>query len=173
MTVFPPSRRPSTSPSTRPSGPTPKALEWSAPAAVPLTPAVEVIPPIATSALPPDTRSGRPESTLMVMRGRVAAGAAAAPASRKAGHSAAAIRRSRTEVMDTTTQVVPDTCASVRGGRLLPRARGRLEHPVQMRRGLLDVTVLVLAGTRLGRQHPAAMHALEVSVGEPVAALVL
>jgi hypothetical protein len=44
----------------------------------------------------------------------------------------------------------------------------RIEHPVQMGGGQLDVEVLALAGARLRGQHPAAVHLLEVAVRELV-----
>src|SRR3954447_11941915 len=72
VTVLFPSFSPVTSPTTSPSGPTPKARVWSAPAAVTFRPEVVRTPRRPTSASPPETRSARPDSTLTLTAGLLA-----------------------------------------------------------------------------------------------------
>ena len=70
----------------------------------------------------------------------------------------------------------PAALRSLPGGvaatRLTALRRGYpLEHAVQVRGGGLDVVVLALRRARLGGQHAAAVHVLEVAVGELVVPL--
>src|SRR5262245_63490418 len=75
----------------------------------------------------------------------------------------------------TSTTAAASSADSNRGNMLPPRRllfpyQG-VQHRMELRGRPFDVAILVLASASLRGQHRAAMNALEVTKGEPVAAL--